>query len=368
MNMALIALASASNPVCPPLSLAYLAALLEQRRHIVRIYDLALEPEVPLAEAFQPLRSFLPTVVIVTGEYEADLEAARHALQAFHDGLVLAMLMSRNGLDAWQVSVEALTWFEQQHGQFKQEPLPASCNQLPLPARHLLSLERYALRAAGGELQTSVAIAGLNPVGDFVLRMPTQIVAELRSLAHEFGVRHYLFTDVPVTMNLAWLDALLHALLQAQLRLSWEAHASFASLEPALLARMARAGCECLVFDLDAPALFESLAARQQFRQVVASARDAQIFVRANLKLEPPYESLTRLIDVAASFGLDGVSFDVSPAVARSVGADAQELRQLAHQLYAQGRDRQRWIDRFGPALGNLIWHLRGLHVSNQPD
>ena len=36
------------------------------------------------------------------------------------------------------------------------------------------------------------------------------------------------------------------------------------------------------------------------------------------------------------------------------------QLREMARQIYDQGRDRQRFISRFGPALGNLIWKLRG--------
>ena len=69
---------------------------------------------------------------------------------------------------------------------------------------------------------------------------------------------------------------------------------------------------------------------------------------------------MPHLVDVAATFGLDDVSFDVAKSEAASVGADETQLREMARQIYDQGRDRQRLINRFGPALGSLIWRIRG--------
>jgi hypothetical protein len=234
-------------------------------------------------------------------------------------------------------------------------------DQLPLPARHLLSLERYNLRAVGGELQTTLLIGAVeNGEGRIALRSPTGIVAELRSVSHEFGMRHYLIADVPVTLDRAWLVELLTRLCDANLGIGWEATAAPEQLDEALVSHMARAGCESVTFQLDAARVFESAAAREQLRQAVDQLRRESIFIRATVKLVPPYESIPHLVDVAATFGLDDVRFDVAKTEAASVGADETQLREMARQIYDQGRDRQRFISRFGPALGNLIWKLRG--------
>jgi hypothetical protein len=367
VNMALIALPCNGKPVFPPLTLAYVATLLEQRRHIVRIYDLALEPEVSLGAAIHPLRSFRPQVVVVSGETPELIGATMDALNEDRHSLVLPVQMSRTGIDANHVCAGVLQWLDKQrlaHGTPGLAPeagKPIEIDQLPLPARHLLSLESYNLRAVGGELQTTLLIGGVEGADSRVaLRSPTQIVAELRSVSREFGVRHYLIPDVPITLDRAWLVELLTRLCDAALGVSWEATAAPEQLDEALVAHMARAGCECVHFQLDAARVFESTAAREQLRHAVEHLRGRGIFIKATVKLVPPYESIPHLVDVAATFGLDDVRFDVATVEAASVGADETQLREMARQIYDQGRDRQRFIDRFGPALGSLIWKLRG--------
>jgi hypothetical protein len=366
--MALIALPCAGKPVLPPLTLAYLATLLEQRRHIVRIYDLALEPEAAMLHALQPLRSFRPQVVVVSGESPELITAAVEALHEDKHPRVLPVQMSRSGLDANHVCAGVLQWLDRQrvsHPAPGATPPPDGAaidiDQLPLPARHLLSLESYNLRAVGGELQTTLLIgARVDGDGRIALRSPTGIVAELRSVSQEFGMRHYLLPDIPVTLDRAWLVELLTRLCDANLGVRWEAFVAPEELDEGLAAHMARAGCEGVRFQLDAASVFESAAAREQLRHGVEQLRRHEIFIRAMVKLVPPYESIPHLVDVAATFGLDDVRFDVAQTEAASVGADETQLREMARQIYDQGRDRQRFISRFGPALGNLIWRLRG--------
>lgn len=365
--MALIALPCTGKPVLPPLTLAYLATLLEQRRHIVRIYDLALEPEAALLHALQPLRSFRPQVVVVSGETPELITAAVEALHEDKHPRVLPVQMSRSGLDANHVCAGVLQWLDRQRASHSApgatppaDGTPIDLDQLPLPARHLLSLESYNLRAVGGELQTTLLIGTSQGDGRFALRSPTGIIAELRSVSQEFGMRHYLIPDIPITSDRAWLVELLTRLCDANLGIGWEAIAIPEELDEALVAHMARAGCEGVRFQLDATSVFESAAAREQLRKAVERLRRHEIFIRATVKLVPPYESIPHLVDVAASFGLDDVRFDVAQTEAASVGADESQLREMARQIYDQGRDRQRFISRFGPALGNLIWRLRG--------
>jgi hypothetical protein len=366
VNIALIALSNSGKHLTPPLTMAYLATLLEQRRHIVRIYDLALDPQQPLATALRPLHSFRPHVIIFSGDREERLVAAVQALKLGAHTHVLTTPMSRTGLDAPHVCASVLNWLNrQEHPEGSPAPAGAAIDTaagldaLPFPARHLLSLEHYTLRAVGGELQTTVPIGALGPDHQVILRSPLQIVAELRSVSREFGLRHYLFPDLPITYDATWLFELLTRLCDAALGIGWEAIADAEQLEESVIDHLARAGCEALCFDLDAALVFESAATRARLRTVVGQARARGIFLRANVKIEPPYESVPRLVDVAATFGLDDVSFDVLHAEAVGVNAESSQIQAIVRQLYDAGRDRQRFISRFGPALGNLIWRLR---------
>ncbi|MGQ9927513.1 MAG: hypothetical protein ACUVS4_11655 [Chloroflexaceae bacterium] len=363
MNIALIALSGIGKNALPPLTLAYLATLLEQRCHIVRIYDLALEPEASLTTVLPLLRSFRPQVVVVAGESAEMLAAVAELIRVHASATVVSAPMSRSGLDAARVCPGVLRRIlVQTRVESGMSPgALLSLDPLPFPARHLLSLERYPLRAVGGELQTTVLVGVTDVESErIILRSPTQIVAEFRAVAQEFGIRHFLIPDVLVTEDREWLQEWLTRLAEAALEVSWEAIAQPERLDADMLALMARAGCEALRFQIDAAQVFESKTAREQVQQAVAQARQHGMFSRGDVTLAPPYESIPYLVDVAATFGLDDVRFDVAHEEAISAGFDETELRELACQIYNQGLDRQRFISRFGPALGNLIWRLRG--------
>jgi hypothetical protein len=74
VKIAFVALPHAGDPiVMPPLPVGYIAALLEQQRHIVRIYDLALhDPSAP-ADALAPLRAFRPHITVVASTNPAKI-------------------------------------------------------------------------------------------------------------------------------------------------------------------------------------------------------------------------------------------------------------------------------------------------------
>lgn len=384
MNTALIALPAAERLIDPPLSLAYLATLLEQRHHIVRIYDLGLEPQINLEQLLQPLRSFRPGLVIVAGDQPDLLESALSAI--LRDTLpgVLPVSMQRSGQDTLHLCSGVLQWLDQQHSG-TELTTRLSLDRLPLPARHLLPLERYNLRAVSGALQTTLIVGAIEQDGRFVLRQPAQIVAELRRISHEFGLRHYRIPEPAITIDPTWLTEFLAQLTAAQLGIGWEATVQAEALDAELLRQMARAGCESLCFQFDSSNLFDSSGgmrlhrtrsrvseeghalpvfrseSRKQLCQAVAAARRYGIFAHARLKLEPPYEAIPHLVDVAATFGLDAVHFEVMRTRPLEDEPTALQLQRMACQIYDQRRDRQRLVQQFGPLIGGLFWYLRTL-------
>jgi hypothetical protein len=345
--------------------LAYVATLLEQRRNIVRIYDLALEPETPLDVALRPLQVFQPQLVLLVGNQRAQLEEALTLLQ-HQPGRVVPLRMTRASLESGYALVEIVARLGLAEALATLPDSTPNVEQLPLPARHLLSLERYEKRASGGELQTSLLIGCPVHSSPSVsrLRLPGQIVAELRSVSREYGIRHYQLTGACLTTDAEWLLSLLAHLRDAELGIGWEGSVTTEGLSEDLIHHMAYAGCEALRLVLDAADVFESAQARSHVRQMVELAQRHDIQVHADLVLRPPYEAVARLVDVAATFGLDNVAFTmVSPTLAADaapLGPDEDEgLALMARQLYHAGRARQRMIDRFGPALGSLIWRVR---------
>ena len=387
MNTALIALPAVEQLIDPPLSLAYLATLLEQRHHIVRIYDLGLEPQINLEQLLQPLRSFRPSLVIVAGDQPDLLESALSAIPRDTTPGVLPVSMQRSGQDTLHLCSGVLQWLDQQHSG-TELTTQLSLDRLPLPARHLLPLERYNLRAVSGALQTTLIVGAIEHDGHFVLRQPAQIVAELRRISYEFGLRHYRIPKPAITIDPTWLNEFLAQLVEAQLGIGWEATVQAEALDAELLQQLARAGCESLCFQFDSSNLLDSLGgmrlhhtkphvseeglallalpvfrseSRKQLYQAVTAARQCGIFAHARLKLEPPYEAIPHLVDVAATFGLDAVRFEVVRTRPLDDEPTASQLQRMACQIYDQRRDRQRLVQQFGPLIGGLFWSLRAL-------
>ena len=113
VNIALVALATDQRPVPPPLTLAYVAAVLEQQRHIVRVYDLALTSAVNSTQTTRLLQAFRPQIVIVAGERQ-DLLAAAVADLGQQHACVLGLTLSRDADSTTRVCGEVLSWIEQQ--------------------------------------------------------------------------------------------------------------------------------------------------------------------------------------------------------------------------------------------------------------
>lgn len=365
MNIALIALANDQTPIAPPLTLAYIAAALEQQRHIVRLYDLALTPHSGSDHPARLLRSFRPKAAVIVGLGQ-ELPANVAAELASQHTLVLPLYSARDEVRPVQAYGDVVGWLQRQGLgrdersviQRRAQPDADGIDALPFPARHLVALECYGLRACGGELLTTLLIGQRAASGDgYELRAPRAIVNELRAVAREHGVRHYRFCGAPITADRNWLCGLLQALAQANLEVAWEGAVQPQLLDPELLLQMHASGCEALRFDFDAPEVLESASSRLSLRQIVAQTRQHGIYARAELTLEHPYESIPQLVDVAATFGLDDVRFMASAA--RQPRHDATNVEQMAQRLYSAGRSRQHFIEKYGPHMGALLWQMR---------
>lgn len=357
VKIAIITLPSKSDNHLPPLTMAYVAAALEQRRAIVRIYDRALEPLGGWEDIQRRLQTFQPQHVIIAGDDSHAIEqAVAHIHQMYSE--ILPLFAHRSGSDATVATASVLAWFD------GAQAIPApTAEELPYPARHLLSLEHYELRAPGGEVQTPVVI-GWRIHNHWQMRPPRQICQEIRSLIEEVGIRHILFCEPEITLDNQWLEEFLDQLSSAHLNIRWQAAVAIDRLHEEQIRRLAHAGCEAITIALAAISIFDSASSRAQARKLIAYAREQGIYTHATVLLEPPYESIARLVDVAATFGLNDVSFKLMQTL--RVGDDEQQIQRFAHQRYQEGRTRQRLIDRFGPALGGLLWQLRVEHLAEE--
>jgi hypothetical protein len=347
----------------PPLAVAYVAAILEQQRHIVRIYDLSLRGEITLAEALAPLRTFRPqAIAVVSGDPRARAEV-RSALQPCEAQIVDVQSDAHGLLSGFSSARRLWQIDEQYHGLNEQNVIFNSLvlldNQLdglPFPARHLLALEQYQLATPAGDLQTTMLVGQWSSSGQVLFRTPKQIVAELRSVAREHGIRHIVFLDPLLTYDLAWLQELLYDLEAADLGIGWEGRVCYSSLTPELLQQFQSAGCEILGLEFQAAEVLDSRGKRTTLTTVVNQAHELGMAVRAHIMLAPPYDAIPALVDLSATFGLDDVRFTVDQRTAHQ--EPIAYMAEMAHTRYLSRRSRQFFIERYGPQLGPMLWRV----------
>jgi hypothetical protein len=371
VKIAFVALPNDSDSyITPPLPIGYLAALLEQQRHIVRIYDLALHDPCALAEALAPLRAFRPHIVVIAATAPADVAPIEAALAGIPASIMMLGLNMRSATPGhavaqalWSIdrppdtSDEQSVIFEALLG------LDDDLDALPFPARHLLPLEQYPLFTPVGDLQTSILIGQQFGPDSFVPRNPALIVAEMRSVAREYGIRHFVFTGPPLSADLAWQRDVLRQLVLADLGVSWEGSVEYDRITPELLRMYRRAGCEVLCFPLDGTAVLGAKDARATLAQVVELVHEHAIAVRAQIDLNSAQAAMPVLVDLAATVGLDDVRFSVPPAppgVQRDANTSVplENITEMVQSRYRSSLSRQFFIERFGPHMGPMLWRV----------
>src|SRR5262249_49721239 len=165
-------------------------------------------------------------------------------------------------------------------------------DSLPFPARHLLPLEQYPLFTPAGDLQTTILTGQQLGADSIIPRNPALIVAELRSVAREYGIRHMVFAGPLLTEDLDWFHDLLYHLATSDSGINWEGSVRYDCLTPDLLRMCRRAGCEILCFTFEAVEVLGSKNARTTLSSVVEQAHAMNIGVRAQIQLDPPYTAI----------------------------------------------------------------------------
>lgn len=369
MKIAFVALPNQEyRCITPPLPIGYLGALLEQQRHIVRIYDLALHDPHTVADALAPLRAFRPHVVVIASTNAlavAPIEAALGGVAT----LVMPLGLQNRDVAPGQALAEALWSLERPLDATDEQSvifeallaLDGDLDALPFPARHLLPLEQYPLFTPMGDLQTTLLTGQQLGADSFAPRNPALIVAELRSVAREHGIRHFVLTGPLLSIETDWLHDLLYHLATSDLGISWEGSVQYDKLNLDLLRMFRRAGCEVLSLPLDAIEVLGSKAARAELLAVVEQAHELGMAVRAQISLNPSYAAMPMLVDISATFGLDDVRFNVPSQprdVRRAAEPELESITEMVQSRYRTSLSRQFFIDRFGPRVGPMLWRV----------
>lgn len=370
MKIALVALPELDNPrATPPLPLCYVAALLEQQRHIVRVYDLATHEAHAAVDRLDAVRAFRPHLTLVAADILAHAEALAEALQPNSRAIAIGLGM-RDCLPA-NLFQRLVTEVQRSSPEASDEKnviisalraLDDNLDRLPFPARHLLTLEHYPHVTPVSDLQTTALIGRTIADGSVALRHPPLLLGELRTIVREHGIHHVILNGPALTSDIAWMHAFLASLIESRLGIKWQGRVSSAGLTRELLEECRRAGCEALTFEFAAFEVLDRQSERVALIEAVQQVRDLGMRVNGHIHLEPQYSSIPALVDLAATFGLDEVRFLVArPSATQQPDDEPVEFSSiiaLAREHYQMSRSRQYFIDRFGARLGTMIWHV----------
>jgi len=281
------------NPI-PPLSLSYLAAVLQKEDIEVEILDLLVAKNSPSKireklEEYQPqvvgatcvtlnyptaardlkvCKDFDPRIITVLGGPHASFALKETLLRApWIDVLVIGegertlvdlVRALERGAGFGQVPGIA---FREDGRVVKTEPQPliGSLDEFPLPARHLLPLSKYRAIDAPCTVITSrgcpykcIFCSGPSLFGRRVrFRDPKLVVDEIEYILKDLGFKKINIVDDTFTLNHRHAREVCEEILRRGLKFQWNVFARADTVNEDILKIMREAGCAWLLFGVE---------------------------------------------------------------------------------------------------------------------
>jgi radical SAM superfamily enzyme YgiQ (UPF0313 family) len=326
----------------PPLGLACVGGALRAAGHEVRIVDAAVLPRrenglaalltgwrpqvvgisastavlAPALAVATTVKEHDPDVVTLLGGVHATLNPAEVVREGAVDVAVhgegertavelLAALARREPLD--RIPGIAYRDGEKPRVNVMRAPV-ADLDELPFPAYDLLPMGSYSTPFSTPGMVTSMVTSRGCPYpctfcDAFVVhgrkyraQSAERVVAEIRLLVREHGVREVLFKDSEFTLDRGRVERFCDLMIAGGLRVSWTCSARVDRVDGSLLRRMASAGCRVVQFGVESAdpvvigALKKGITA-EKVLEAFRSARAAGIETVANLMVGAPGET-----------------------------------------------------------------------------
>ncbi len=280
--------------VYPPIQLAYVAAVLEQRGHAVEVLDAEArgDDETATLRSLERSPAALVGLPLSKDAFDSEVDLGRGVrrllgrkvcafgpMAATHDREVLEgggadyVLIGEPDVAFSDLveSLESETAFPipglayvrdgkvaQSGGRHEVRDL----DSLPFPARHLLDNALYRFPGVSGLVTAIHSSRGCPiecPFCPYVFaegsalrqRSPENVVREMQQAHRDFGIETFVFRDPVFTLKTARAREICLRLIDLALPLRWMCETTVGSLSEALLRQMARAGCMAVSFGVE---------------------------------------------------------------------------------------------------------------------
>ena len=229
-------------------------------------------------------------------------------------------------------------------------------DSLPLPARHLLPMERYA---AGGKPHRTASIISSRGCPfkcrfcatpfiagkKYRARSAESILSEIEQIALRHEMYSFEFVDDLFTLDNRRIEAICSGITERGLPVQWSCSARADTVNPTLLTAMADAGCGCIFYGIESGSqrildCMQKGETLEQMTLAVRWTREAGIKTWGFFILGFPGETKAELeatIDFASELELDFAEFFIASAFPGSA-------------LYEQAKDKgllmmEKWSD-----------------------
>jgi len=351
----------------PPLGLAYLAAVLERDSYQVAVFDFGLDPNTPLENDVRRVCDFDPHVIGITAMtsiYHSALETAillkaylgrpiviggphatvyperilaespviDYVVRGEGEETILELVHVLDGGTRDFSTINGLTY--RLRGEIISNPdraLISDLDALPFPARHLFDLKRYGLCTPEGQPMVSILSSRGCPyncnycfkgiVGrTYRQRSPANIIAELRQVIEQYGIRNFYFIDDLFTVDLQRLSAVTEQLIAERLDIRWQCLGRVDRVNAEILRKMYAAGCRRIHYGIESgnQEILQRIGKGirlEQVQQAVRWAQEAGINVKGYFMLGLPgdtEETMQQTINLAMDLNLDEVMFSLT--------------------------------------------------------
>ncbi|MCB4790780.1 MAG: B12-binding domain-containing radical SAM protein [Elusimicrobia bacterium] len=282
--------------VWPPLNLAYLAAIAEDQGHTVKIIDGEAE-DLPVEKMVVEAGKFAPDIIGMTATtpfFRFSLELAKRLKsnfskvpiviggphisvlkkEAFYDCFDYGFIGESDG--SWQLflkcienkgdisQIKGILYREKEEVKFTGQPdLIADVDSIPVPARHLLKLNRYNIGTLHGTKNFTTVMTSRGcpfkcifcstDVFGKKLRQRSigLVIDEITSIISKFNIRHIIFLDDTLTIDKKYIMELCDNIISRKLNITFDCGTRANLVDEELIKKMAEAGLIRISFGLE---------------------------------------------------------------------------------------------------------------------
>jgi len=330
----------------PPLGLAWIAAVLEQHGHKVKIIDaptlkvtlknfitevkswspdlIGISMQTPMApkgyRAILELKREVPDVPIVVGGthptymYEEALNNGADVVvrgEGEYTALELVNTLEAKGLDYSALKKVDGIAFRDRDGEIvvtKPRPLIHDLNELPFPAHHLLPMDKYTVFNKSVRVAHIMASRGC-PYGctycitsyywgrKIRFRSAENVVHEIEHLVEKYGAKQVAFTDDELVVNRKFMYDMIKGLKERGLDVTFACGARVDHVDREYLKFLYDSGCTALYFGVESASqtTIDKIGKKislEQVRKVFRWIKELKGFAAGSFILGFPWETV----------------------------------------------------------------------------